>query len=165
MDGIPLTDIVLDPPSAHAKRVRPGPVMRDGLRAAGVPAHLLRDFVEVTYDIIEHASGWDHGAVTPPTEHGPSLDSDGAHPDARRGLTQLHPGEFARYHAAGTSPDIYDPVASIAALWRLIADQFDVDLTTGAVLQMFTDLVHAHPETWRNRASNPLPDVISAEIL
>lgn len=161
--GIPVSDVVFEPPSAHAKRVRPGPVIREGLRLAGIPRPLMRDFVEITYDIIEYESGWDHTAVS--QEQGHALESDGAHPDACRGLAQLRPTVFARYHAQGTSSNIYDSVASIAALWLFIADQFDVNLTTGAVLQVFIDLWFAHPETWRDRALNPPPDVVSAEIV
>jgi SLT domain-containing protein len=123
----------------------------------------MRDFVEITYDIIEHESGWNHAAVS--QEQGRSFESDGAHSDACRGLAQLRPPVFAQYHAPGTSANIYDPVASIAALWLFIADQFDVNLTTGAVLQVFIDLWVSHPETWWDRASNPPPDVVAAEII
>lgn len=65
-----------------------------------------------------------------------------------RGLAQLTPWMFERYRAAGTSTDIYDPVASIAALWRFIADHFTVDLLTGAGVVEFREKWFDHRLDW-----------------
>lgn len=44
-----------------------------------------------------------------------SVQSDGARLNCSRGYAQVIPGTFAENHQAGTSPQIYDPVANIAA--------------------------------------------------
>ncbi len=43
-----------------------------------------------------------------------------------RGVVQCIPQTFARYHAAGTSVNIYDPVASIASSIRYVRDRYHV---------------------------------------
>lgn len=45
---------------------------------------------------------------------GPIL-ADGGHAGSSRGLAQMVPGTFRAYHVPGTSDDIFDPVANIAA--------------------------------------------------
>ena len=65
-----------------------------------------------------------------------------------RGVAQLTPWIFEHYQAEDTSPDIYDPGASIAALWRFIADHFDVDLQTGAGVAEFREKWFDHRPDW-----------------
>jgi SLT domain-containing protein len=43
------------------------------------------------------------------------VQSDGARLNCSRGYAQVIPGTFAANHQAGTSDQIYDPVANIAA--------------------------------------------------
>jgi len=57
--------------------------------------------------------------------HGP-LQSDGYPLHCSRGVAQCIPDTFARYHAAGTSTGIYDPVANIAASMRYVMSVYGV---------------------------------------
>lgn len=43
-----------------------------------------------------------------------------------RGLTQTIPSTFEAYHQAGTSTNIYDPVANVAASMNYVMDRYDV---------------------------------------
>lgn len=52
--------------------------------------------------------------------------SDGSGNGASRGLAQCVPGTFAQYHQPGTSNDIYDPVASIAASMNYLVGNYGV---------------------------------------
>lgn len=163
-ERINILDVLFNRPAV--RHIRPGPVMREGLRAAGVPRALVRDFVEITYDIVEFESGWDHGAASRRYSNGDvQLAADGEHPDAERGLSKLAPGVFARYHAHGTSRNIYDPVASVAALWLGISDRFDVNLQNGDVLQVFIDMWCTYPESWWDRPLNQSAETFDVEIV
>lgn len=63
---------------------------------------------------------WDSNA------HGPKK-SDGAPANSSRGGLQTIPTTFAAYHQAGTSTNIYDPVANAAAAMNYVMDRYDVD--------------------------------------
>jgi len=63
---------------------------------------------------------WDSNA------HGPTK-SDGAPAHSSRGGLQTIPTTFAAYHQAGTSTNIYDPVANAAAAMNYVMDRYDVD--------------------------------------
>lgn len=135
-------------------------VIRAGLMAAGVPAERVELFSPLTDDIIVTESGWDPDAVALAIDssfRGPAAlfgtdrsraMADGHSYATPRGVAQLTPWIFEHYQADGTTPDIYDPVASIAALWRFIADHFDVDLQTGAGAAEFREKWFDHRPDW-----------------
>lgn len=52
--------------------------------------------------------------------------ADGYGNGCSRGLVQCVPGTFAQYHQPGTSNNIYDPVANIAASMNYVMDQYGV---------------------------------------
>jgi LysM repeat protein len=62
---------------------------------------------------------WDSNA------HGP-LQSDGFPLHCSRGVAQCIPDTFAGNHIAGTSAEIYDPVANIAASMHYVMNRYDV---------------------------------------
>src|ERR1700734_3525889 len=57
--------------------------------------------------------------------HG-AIQSDGHPLNCSRGAAQCIPGTFASNHVAGTSADIYDPVANIAASMRYVRNRYGV---------------------------------------
>lgn len=57
---------------------------------------------------------------------GPSQ-SDGAPAGSSRGLMQVTPTTFAQYHQTGTSDNIYDPVANIAASMNYVMKHYGVN--------------------------------------
>lgn len=71
--------------------------------------------------LIKRESGGNVDAVnrTDSNAHG-ATQPDGAPAGSSRGLTQVTPGTFRQFHAPGTSSDIYDPVANIAASIRYV---------------------------------------------
>jgi hypothetical protein len=82
---------------------------------------------------------WDSNAKTPPgfrkvkdfgdgyTRHGiVRLKGRPTHFQCSRGIVQCIPQTFAHNHARGTSRNIYDPVASIAASIRYVRGRYDV---------------------------------------
>ncbi|MGW4384179.1 transglycosylase SLT domain-containing protein [Kitasatospora sp. NPDC004531] len=62
---------------------------------------------------------WDSNA------HG-AKQADGAPLNSSRGGWQTIPSTFAAYHVKGTSTDIYDPVANVAASMNYIRDRYNV---------------------------------------
>jgi len=64
-------------------------------------------------------NGWDSNA------HGP-IQSDGYPLHCSRGIAQCIPDTFASNHVAGTSTDIYNPVANIAASMRYVIRRYGV---------------------------------------
>lgn len=135
-------------------------LIRAGLIAASVPDGLVEKFSEATAEIVLIESGWQPNARAVSQGEGKGPDklfgdagqrdqflADGGRYRSPRGLAQLTPYLFDRYRAPGTHNDIYDPVASIAALWLFIADNFAVDLTTGRGLAEFR-------ENWRNHRAD-----------
>jgi hypothetical protein len=65
----------------------------------------------------------DSNAINPP---GYSTASDGNPFQCARGVTQCIPQTFAQYHCPGTSVEIYDPVANIAASMRYVIATYGV---------------------------------------
>ncbi|MBU8821133.1 transglycosylase SLT domain-containing protein [Mycolicibacterium goodii] len=53
--------------------------------------------------------------------------ADGGPANAARGLCQVVPNTFKAHHVAGTSDNIFDPVANIAASMNYIMDRYDVE--------------------------------------
>src|SRR5690606_33802512 len=66
--------------------------------------------------LIERESGGDPNAID-------NWDSNAASGQHSRGLTQTIPGTFEAYHVAGTSNNIYDPVANVAASMNYVMDR------------------------------------------
>ncbi len=121
-------------------------VICSALGAVGVAESSMREFAEATEVIVHKESAWKPDAVVALGE-GKTMD-DGAPYAAQRGLTQLTPWAFAEHHVPGTSVCIYDPVANIAAAWRLVGVTHGVDLETGRGLAEFMADVHANPGAW-----------------
>lgn len=63
--------------------------------------------------------------------------ADGHPGQSSRGIWQTIPTTFAAYHVAGTSTNIYDPVACGAAAVNYIMDRYNVDPSGGSSLQAF----------------------------
>jgi SLT domain-containing protein len=53
--------------------------------------------------------------------------SDGAPADSSRGILQTTPETFAEYHQPGTSDNIYNPVANIAASMNYVMARYGVN--------------------------------------
>lgn len=135
-------------------------VIQAGLIAAGVPAEHVQTLAPLTDELIMTESGWNPQACAlahDSSYRGPAAlfgdDPAKVMPDGRsyatpRGLAQLTTAMFEQYRAAGTSEDIYDPVASIAALWRFIADRFAVDLHSGEGVSEFRQQWFDHRPDW-----------------
>lgn len=129
-------------------------VTDQGLTAAGVPAQVRERFASATDAIVHSESAWNRNALTAWGQHPGPLLADDAPESAQRGLSQLSMRLFMQHHVTGTSTNIYDPVASIAALWRFIAAEHAVDLSTGAGLDAFCEFWRTHRTTWWD---NPRP--------
>lgn len=112
-------------------------VTTQGLTHAGVPETLLRQFTAATDKIIKSQSAWNPHAADPTCPGEDFCPFDGAPARAQRGLMQLSPTEFAKFHVDGTSTNIYDPAASIAAGWRSLAHWHHINLHTGDGLAEF----------------------------
>lgn len=69
--------------------------------------------------LIERESGGDPNAIN-------NWDSNAASGQHSRGLCQMIPATFESYHVAGTSSNIYDPVANVAASMNYVMDRYDV---------------------------------------
>jgi hypothetical protein len=82
---------------------------------------------------------WDSNAKTPPgfrkvKDYGDGYTKQGivrlrgrpTHFQCSRGIVQCIPQTFAHHHARGTSRNIYDPVASIAASMRYVLSRYNV---------------------------------------
>lgn len=70
--------------------------------------------------LIARESGGNPNAVN-------NWDSNAAAGQNSRGLTQTIPGTFKAYHVRGTSTDIHDPVANVAASMNYVMQRYDVD--------------------------------------
>ncbi|WP_228812578.1 transglycosylase SLT domain-containing protein [Nocardia flavorosea] len=70
--------------------------------------------------LIARESGGNPNAVN-------NWDSNAAAGQNSRGLTQTIPSTFRAYHVRGTSTDIHDPVANVAASMNYVMDRYDVD--------------------------------------
>lgn len=122
---------------------RPG-IIRAGLLAAGTPAAVAERFVGPSSDIVHFESAWNSAACTTHPEF------MGGPPS---GLTQLTPRLFEAHHVEGTPNDVFDPVASVAALWCFIANNFAVDLISGAGVEEFHEFWKNHRLDWREHAA------------
>ncbi|SLC72440.1 hypothetical protein [Mycobacteroides abscessus] len=132
-------------------------VTRAGISAAGVPQPMVDLFVGLTDQIVQCESAWQPNAIAVDFErytHG--VAPDGVDYAAPRGLTGMQPRQFQKHRPTGSSANIYDPVASIAALWRFVAAEFGVDLTTGTGLPEFRRLWRTHRRNWWNMPWPPL---------
>jgi hypothetical protein len=62
---------------------------------------------------------------------------EGAPAKSSRGLLQTIPPTFARFHVAGTSHNIYDPVANTSASINYVIHNYHVDPSGGASFESF----------------------------
>lgn len=89
-------------------------VINSALKAAGVPPPgTLAQWQKGLNTLITRESGWNPNAIN-------NWDSNAAAGMSSRGLAQVIPPTFASNHVAGTSSNIYDPVANVAAAIRYI---------------------------------------------
>jgi hypothetical protein len=96
-----------------------------GTKAAGVPASWIPD--EET--IGQHESSDDPNAIN-------TTDSNAAAGDPSRGIMQLIGTTFAQYHVPGTSMNIYDPVANIAAGSRYIGARYGTPANVPGIMSI-----------------------------
>ena len=96
-------------------------------QAAGVPVN--DNWVNGLRTLANRESGNDPNQVntTDVNATGPTV-ADGHPQNCSRGVAQVIPSTFLAFHAAGTSWDIYDPVANIAASIRYMRDTYHVSL-------------------------------------
>lgn len=118
-------------------------VITAGLHAAGVGPGRFHAFTDLTAEIVAVESAWNPRATTAIGET-----------VMQRGLAQLSQWIFDRYRPGSVSYNANDPVASIAALWRFIADRFNVDLASGSGLDEFASFWRDHQTNW---GSAPFP--------
>lgn len=89
-------------------------VIDAALKAAGVPPPgSLAEWEAGLNTLITRESNWDSGAIN-------NTDSNAQAGHPSQGLAQTIPSTFAAYHVAGTSNNILDPVANVAAAIRYI---------------------------------------------
>ncbi|WP_063023949.1 transglycosylase SLT domain-containing protein [Nocardia niwae] len=90
------------------------------LDALGITDPVAREYWKRGYQVlIERESGGNPNAVN-------NWDSNAAAGRASRGLTQTIPSTFQGYHVAGTSNNIHDPVANVAASMNYVMERYDV---------------------------------------
>ncbi|MGQ4616425.1 transglycosylase SLT domain-containing protein [Nocardia sp. R7R-8] len=90
------------------------------LDALGITDPVAREYWKRGYRVlIERESGGNPNAVN-------NWDSNAAAGQASRGLTQTIPGTFQAYHVAGTSDNIHDPVANVAASMNYVIERYGV---------------------------------------
>ncbi|MET9031204.1 transglycosylase SLT domain-containing protein [Nocardia sp. NPDC004168] len=90
------------------------------LDALGITDPVAREYWKRGYRVlIERESGGNPNAVN-------NWDSNAAAGHASRGLTQTIPGTFQAYHVGGTSNNINDPVANVAASMNYVMERYDV---------------------------------------
>ena len=96
-------------------------------QAAGLPVN--SNWVNGFLTLCNRESSYLPNAVntTDYNANGPIV-ADGHPQNCSRGLAQCIPSTFAAYHVAGTSNDIYDPVANIAAASQYIRSRYQVSL-------------------------------------
>lgn len=119
--------------------------------AAGIPADkVVRAKWHALYRfLIEHESGNQPDIIqgVKDINHSGGTASDGGPANAARGLCQVVPGTFKGYHVAGTSDNIFDPVANIAASMRYVMDRYDVEPHAGANFDRFEARRHMNGYT------------------
>ncbi|WP_246350208.1 transglycosylase SLT domain-containing protein [Nocardia barduliensis] len=90
------------------------------LDALGITDPVAREYWKRGYQVlIERESNGNPNAVN-------NWDSNAAAGKASRGLTQTIPGTFSAYHVAGTSNNIHDPVANVAASMNYVMERYGV---------------------------------------
>ncbi|WP_236565592.1 MULTISPECIES: transglycosylase SLT domain-containing protein [Nocardia] len=90
------------------------------LDALGITDPVAREYWKQGYRVlIQRESGNDPNAVN-------NWDSNAAAGRASRGLTQTIPSTFQAYHVAGTSNNIHDPVANVAASMNYVMERYGV---------------------------------------
>lgn len=93
-------------------------IINAALKAAGVPPPgTLSQWQKGLNTLISRESGWNPNAQN-------NWDSNAAAGMASRGLAQVIPPTFASNHVAGTSSNIFDPVANVAAAIRYITRRY-----------------------------------------
>lgn len=93
-------------------------IINAALKAAGVPPPgTLAQWQKGLNTLITRESGWNPNAIN-------NWDSNAAAGMSSRGLAQVIPPTFASNHVAGTSSNIYDPVANVAAAIRYITRRY-----------------------------------------
>lgn len=119
--------------------------------AAGIPSDkVVRAKWHALYRfLIEHESGNQPDIIqgVKDVNHSGGTASDGGPANAARGLCQVVPGTFKANHVAGTSDNIFDPVANIAASMRYVMDRYDVEPHAGANFERFEARRHANGYT------------------
>lgn len=88
-------------------------IINDALKAAGINQNQWIKWETGLNTLVNRESGWDPRSIN-------LTDINAKNGDPSKGLAQVIGATFARYHVAGTSNDIYDPVANIAAAIRYI---------------------------------------------
>jgi hypothetical protein len=96
-----------------------------GTKAAGVPASWIPDLETIG----QHESSDNPNAIN-------MSDSNSAAGDPSRGIMQLIGSTFAAYHAPGTSMNIYDPVANIAAGSRYIQGRYGTPANVPGIMSL-----------------------------
>ncbi|MGW4094804.1 transglycosylase SLT domain-containing protein [Nocardia sp. NPDC004750] len=92
----------------------------NALDALGITDPTAREYWKRGYRVlISRESGGNPNAVN-------NWDSNAAAGSASRGLTQTIPGTFQAYHVAGTSDNIHDPVANVAASMNYVMKRYNV---------------------------------------
>jgi Flp pilus assembly pilin Flp len=92
-------------------------VIDQALTAAGIPQQEWAKWEAGLNTIISRESSWNPNAIN-------KTDSNAAAGHPSQGLMQTIPSTFAAYHAPGTSSNINDPVANIAAGIRYIQGRY-----------------------------------------
>jgi hypothetical protein len=93
-------------------------IIDQALQAAGVPPPGTQDEWRAGLNtLITRESGWNPRAIN-------NTDSNAAAGDPSRGLAQTIMSTFLSNHVAGTSTDIYDPVANVAAAIHYIVGRY-----------------------------------------
>jgi phage-related protein len=93
-------------------------IINAALKAAGVPPPgTLAQWQKGLNTLITRESGWNPNAQN-------NWDSNAAAGMASRGLAQVIPPTFASNHVPGTSSNIFDPVANVAAAIRYITRRY-----------------------------------------
>lgn len=91
-------------------------------RQRWIDGYMTMALRESSYDA-NAINDWDINSEPPNSTY---TVSDGYGNGCSRGLVQCVPGTFAQYHQPGTSNDIYDPVANIAASMNYVMGHYGV---------------------------------------
>lgn len=112
----------------------------NGLKEAGVPEDLVPDFQSVTNALAKNESDQNPNAVNlfdSRATRDTAKAADGNPSRSPRGYMQIIPRVFTDFHVPGTSANIYDVEANVAAAWVYVSKTQKVDLKTGEGLYQF----------------------------